>query len=96
MLEHISVFECYWFQASMLDDSWVIVNLESEKIMEDVSLHLNNDEIKESSCGAVLSPWTGQRWEKYSGEIPSCKEICDEHAREKQTVWSGQQWSKYV
>ena len=86
----------FFVQAKMVEDSWAIEDLESEKISKDVSQDLNNQESQQVACQEDRTPWTGQRWSKYAGETSACKELSHEQGEERKNVWSGQTWNKYV
>ena len=71
-----------------------MLNLEPENINQEKAIRIENSE--EAVSQKVLTPWTGQKWSKYSEEILPCQDVCDEPEVEDKTVWSGQIWSKYV
>ena len=71
------------FQARMVEDSWVMLDLKSEMMSQ--GLHSEH-------CKKPVSPWTGQNWSKYPGETVSSHQ----QGEEEKTSWSGQMWNKYV
>ena len=75
------------FQARTVEDSWVMLDLESEMMSQ--GLHSQD-------CKEPVSPWTGQNWSKYPGETVSSHNISQKQGAEEKTSWSGQMWNKYV
>ena len=67
-----------------------MVNKLPERSIQETSL---NPENKELASGVECSPWTGQRWAKYSVEIPA---IGVDKEQKINSDWSGQQWNKYA
>jgi hypothetical protein len=70
-----------------VEDSWVMLDLESEMMSKGV-----NGE----HCKKPVSQWTGQNWSKYPGETVSSCNTSHQQEEEEKPSWSGQMWNKYV